>query len=215
MPRTVAGSNDQSLTGEVASANLHRVKKQVVVIDNYDSFTYNLVQYVETLGTSARVFLNDQIDCPTILAQHPAGILLSPGPGTPDDAGITLEVIKQLGGRLPIFGVCLGHQSIGQAFGGKVVRADRLMHGKTSMVAHDGKTIFNQMPQPFEATRYHSLVVAPERLPECLEVSARTDAQEIMGLRHRSMPIEGVQFHPESFLTQDGLRLVKNWLDML
>ncbi len=203
------------MTSEVASANLRRVKKKVVVIDNYDSFTYNLVQYVETLGASTQVLLNDQADCSTILALQPAGILLSPGPGTPDDAGITLEVIMTLGGRVPIFGVCLGHQSIGQAFGGKVIRADRLMHGKTSMVYHDGNTIFDEMPQPFEATRYHSLVVAPEQLPDCLEVSARTDAQEIMGLRHRTMPIEGVQFHPESFLTQDGMRLVKNWIGML
>jgi para-aminobenzoate synthetase component II len=199
----------------VASANLRRVKKKVVVIDNYDSFTYNLVQYIETLGASTRVFLNDRTDCSTVLALQPSGILLSPGPGTPDDAGITLEVITELCGRVPIFGVCLGHQSIGQAFGGKVIRAERLMHGKTSLVHHDGSTIFDQMPQPFEATRYHSLVVAPESVPECLEVSARTDAGEIMGLRHRSMPIEGVQFHPESFLTQDGLRLVKNWLEML
>ena len=191
------------------------MKKNVVVIDNYDSFTYNLVQYIETLGASTRVFLNDRTDCSTILAQQPSGILLSPGPGTPDDAGITLEVITELCGRVPIFGVCLGHQSIGQAFGGKVIRAERLMHGKTSLVHHDGSTIFDQMPQPFEATRYHSLVVAPESVPECLEVSARTDAGEIMGLRHRSMPIEGVQFHPESFLTQDGHRLVKNWLEML
>ena len=191
------------------------MQKKVVVIDNYDSFTYNLVQYIETLGTFTQVFLNDQVDCAAIAAEKPAGILLSPGPGTPDDAGITLEVIATLGHSIPILGVCLGHQSIGQAFGGKVVRADRLMHGKTSLVHHDGTTIFREMPQPFQATRYHSLVVASVGFPECLEITARTDENEIMGLRHRSWPIEGIQFHPESFLTQDGLRLVKNWLDTL
>ena len=191
------------------------MQKKVVVIDNYDSFTYNLVQYIETLGSSTQVFLNDQVDCGSIAAEKPAGILLSPGPGTPDDAGITLEVISTLGHSIPILGVCLGHQSIGQAFGGKVVRADRLMHGKTSLVHHDGNTIFREMPQPFQATRYHSLVVASVGLPECLQITARTDENEIMGLRHRSWPIEGIQFHPESFLTQDGLRLVKNWLDTL
>ena len=188
---------------------------KVVVIDNYDSFTYNLVQCIETLGAKTQVFLNDRTDCAAIWAENPTGILLSPGPGTPDDAGVTLEVIANLGGRVPILGVCLGHQSIGQAFGGKVVRADRLMHGKTSHVHHDGKALFSGMPQPFEATRYHSLVVSPDQFPECLEVTAQTDAHEIMGLRHKTMPIEGVQFHPESFLTQDGLQLVRNWLSML
>jgi para-aminobenzoate synthetase component II len=191
------------------------VQKKVVVIDNYDSFTYNLVQYVETLGTSTLVYLNDQVDCAMIAAERPAGILLSPGPGTPNDAGITLEVISTLGHDIPMLGVCLGHQSIGQAFGGNVVRADRLMHGKTSLVHHDGNSIFREMPQPFQATRYHSLIVASEGFPDCLQITARTDENEIMGLRHRSWPIEGIQFHPESFLTQDGLRLVKNWLDTL
>jgi anthranilate synthase/aminodeoxychorismate synthase-like glutamine amidotransferase len=191
------------------------VKKKVVVVDNYDSFTYNLVQYIETLGAQTRVFLNDKTDCNAIASEEPAGILLSPGPGTPDDAGITLEVIREFAGKTPIFGVCLGHQSIGQAFGGKVVRAGRLMHGKTSRVHHDGKTIFAEMPQPFEATRYHSLLVEASSLPACLEVSARTDQEEIMGLRHENLPIEGVQFHPESFLTQDGMRLVDNWLGSL
>jgi len=191
------------------------VTKKVVVVDNYDSFTYNLVQYLETLGAKTHVFLNDRVDCGTILDAKPAGILLSPGPGTPDDAGVTLDVITSLAGSIPMLGVCLGHQSIGQAFGGRVVRAERLMHGKTSFVQHDGRTIFRDMPQPFEATRYHSLLVAAEGLPECLQVSAETDAREIMGLRHRSLPVEGIQFHPESFLTQDGLRLVKNWLDSL
>ena len=191
------------------------MQKKVVVIDNYDSFTYNLVQYIETLGTATQVFLNDQVDCVTIAAEKPSGILLSPGPGTPNDAGVTLEVISSLGRSIPMLGVCLGHQSIGQAFGGQVVRADRLMHGKTSLVHHDGNSIFREMPQPFQATRYHSLVVATMGFPECLQITARTDTDEIMGLRHRSLPIEGIQFHPESFLTQDGLRLVKNWLDTL
>lgn len=191
------------------------VKKKVVVIDNYDSFTYNLVQYIETLGATTQVFLNDQVDSETIATQRPAGILLSPGPGTPDDAGVTLDVIRNLSHSIPMLGVCLGHQAIGQAFGGTIVRAERLMHGKTSFVQHDGRTIFREMPQPFEATRYHSLLVAPEGLPECLQVSAETDAHEIMGLRHRSLPVEGIQFHPESFLTQGGMHLVKNWLDSL
>ncbi len=203
------------MTGDLGSANLSGVKKKVVVVDNYDSFTYNLVQYIETLGAATRVFLNDKADCGAIERENPSGILLSPGPGTPDDAGITLGVIAEFAGKVPIFGVCLGHQSIGQAFGGRVVRAERLMHGKTSLVHHDGRTIFSGMPQPFEATRYHSLLVELAQLPDCLEVSARTDADEIMGLRHQSLPIEGVQFHPESFLTQNGIRLVSNWLDSL
>jgi len=203
------------LTGDRGSANLSGVKKKVVVVDNYDSFTYNLVQYIETLGAATRVFLNDKADCGVIEREKPSGILLSPGPGTPDDAGITLSVIAAFAGKVPIFGVCLGHQSIGQAFGGRVIRAERLMHGKTSLVHHDGRTIFLGMPQPFEATRYHSLLVELAQLPDCLEVSARTDANEIMGLRHQSLPIEGVQFHPESFLTEDGMRLVSNWLNTL
>jgi len=184
-------------------------------VDNYDSFTYNLVQYIETLGADTRVFLNDKTDCSEISQQNPAGLLLSPGPGTPDDAGITLAVIAEFAGKVPIFGVCLGHQAIGQAFGGEVVRAGRLMHGKTSLVHHDGRTIFAGMAQPFTATRYHSLLVEASKLPDCLEISARTDADEIMGLRHVSLPIEGVQFHPESFLTENGMRLIENWLESL
>jgi len=191
------------------------VKKKVVVVDNYDSFTYNLVQYIETLGADTRVFLNDKTNCSEISQQNPAGLLLSPGPGTPDDAGITLAVIADFAGKVPIFGVCLGHQAIGQAFGGEVVRAGRLMHGKTSLVHHDGRTIFAGMAQPFTATRYHSLLVEASKLPDCLEISARTDADEIMGLRHVSLPIEGVQFHPESFLTENGMRLIENWLESL
>ena len=191
------------------------MKKKVVVVDNYDSFTYNLVQYIETLGADTRVFLNDKTNCSEISQQNPAGLLLSPGPGTPDDAGITLAVISEFAGKVPIFGVCLGHQAIGQAFGGEVVRAGRLMHGKTSLVHHDGRTIFAGMAQPFTATRYHSLLVEASRLPDCLEISARTDADEIMGLRHVSLPVEGVQFHPESFLTENGMRLIENWLESL
>jgi para-aminobenzoate synthetase component II len=191
------------------------VSKQVVVIDNYDSFTYNLVQYVETLGVIARVFLNDCVTVEEIRGLAPAGLLLSPGPGTPNDAGVTLSVIAQLGGSTPILGVCLGHQSIGQSYGGHVIRAPRLMHGKTSLVEHDGKTIFRSMPNPFEATRYHSLIVEESTMPACLEVSARTTDGEIMGLRHRTLPVEGVQFHPESFLTEQGMRLVSNWVSSL
>lgn len=189
--------------------------KQVVVVDNYDSFTYNLVQYIESLGVVARVFLNDCVTVEQIRGISPAGLLLSPGPGTPDDAGVTLSVIAQLGGSTPILGVCLGHQSIGQAFGGRVIRAPHLMHGKTSLIEHDAKTIFSNMPNPFEATRYHSLIVEESTMPSCLEVSARTTDGEIMGLRHRTLPIEGVQFHPESFLTEQGMRLISNWVGSL
>jgi anthranilate synthase/aminodeoxychorismate synthase-like glutamine amidotransferase len=191
------------------------VSKQIVVIDNYDSFTYNLVQYIESLGVIAKVYLNDCVTVDEIRALAPHGMLLSPGPGTPNDAGVTLDVIGRLGSEIPILGVCLGHQSIGQSFGGNVVRAARLMHGKTSLVEHDGKTIFSGLPNPFEATRYHSLIVEESTIPTCLEVSARTTEGEVMGLRHRSLPIEGVQFHPESFLTEQGIRLVANWVATL
>lgn len=191
------------------------MSKKVLVIDNYDSFTYNLVQYVMGLGAETTVFLNDQVTVPQILELAPQGLLLSPGPGTPDDAGVTLQVIRELAGRIPIFGVCLGHQSIGQSFGGNVIRAPKLMHGKTSMVEHDGKTIFRGMANPFQATRYHSLVVEESSMPACLEISARTTDGEIMALRHRSLPVEGVQFHPESFLTLDGMRIVSNWIASL
>lgn len=191
------------------------MKKRVVVVDNYDSFTYNLVQYLETLGASCIVHLNDRTSAEEIRQASPAGILLSPGPGTPDDAGVTLSVIRELGGQFPILGVCLGHQAIAQAYGGHVIRADRLMHGKTSPILHDGKGVFNNLPSPFEATRYHSLIVERARLPQCLEISASTAEREIMGIRHKSMPIEGVQFHPESILTEHGLDLVHNWLTAL
>ena len=187
----------------------------VVVVDNYDSFTYNLVQYLLSLGATCDVRLNDRTTSADIEAAKPNGILLSPGPGTPDDAGVTLDVIKNLSGKFPIFGVCLGHQSIGQAYGGNVIRAPRLMHGKTSPIQHDGKSLFAGLPSPFEATRYHSLIVEESSLPATLEVSARTAEGEIMGLRHKMLPVEGVQFHPESILTDHGLKMVENWLKAL
>jgi len=191
------------------------VKKRVVVVDNYDSFTYNLVQYVETLGSQCDVRLNDRVTVEEISALAPNGILLSPGPGDPDDAGVTLDVISKLSGKIPIFGVCLGHQAIGQAFGGKVIRAPELMHGKTSGILHDGRSIFAGLPSPFEATRYHSLIVEEATFPAALEVTARTQKGEIMGLRHRELAVEGVQFHPESILTDHGLRMIENWLTSL
>ena len=187
----------------------------VVVVDNYDSFTYNLVQYAASLGARCEVRLNDRTSVAEIAALSPDGILLSPGPGTPDDAGVTLAVIRELAVKTPVLGVCLGHQSIGQAFGGRVIRAPRLMHGKTSPIQHDGRGIFRGLPSPFQATRYHSLLVEESSLPACLEVSARTLEGEIMGLRHRTSPVEGVQFHPESILTEHGLSLIENWLKSL
>lgn len=191
------------------------MKKRVVVVDNYDSFTYNLVQYIETLGGECDVRLNDRVTVAEIREAKPNGVLLSPGPGDPDDAGVTLSVIEQLSGEIPIFGVCLGHQAIGQAFGGKVVRAPELMHGKTSGIQHDGRGVFQGLPSPFEATRYHSLIVEETSFPAQLEVSARTAKGEIMGLRHRTHAVEGVQFHPESILTDHGLRMIENWLGAL
>ena len=185
---------------------------RIVVIDNYDSFTYNLVQYLEVLGASCDVILNDACDVGAIAARAPNGILISPGPCTPDEAGVSLAAVARFADTLPVLGVCLGHQSIGQAFGGKVVRADRLMHGKTSPIAHDGKTIFRDLSNPFTATRYHSLLVERDSLPAALEVSAWTAEGEIMGLRHKTLPVEGVQFHPESILTEEGMALLKNWL---
>lgn len=189
--------------------------KRVIVIDNYDSFTFNLVQYLEMLGAKCEVRSNDQTSVEEVAEAEPAGILLSPGPGTPDDAGVTLALIAALAGKFPILGVCLGHQSIAQAHGGRVVRAPRLMHGKTSPIEHDGRTLFQGLPSPFEATRYHSLIAEQASLPACLEVSARTAEGEIMALRHRELPLEGVQFHPESILTQHGLALLENWLGAL
>jgi len=191
------------------------MSKRVLVLDNYDSFTYNIVQYLRALGAECEVALNDQISVAQIARRAPHGVLLSPGPGTPDDAGVTLAVIGELAGSVPLLGVCLGHQAIGQSFGGKVVRAQRLMHGKTSAIEHDGRGVFSGLPSPFEATRYHSLILDEASLPSCLEVSARTPEGEIMGVRHTGQAIEGIQFHPESILTQHGLALVENWLHLL
>ncbi|HKQ68718.1 MAG TPA: aminodeoxychorismate/anthranilate synthase component II [Polyangiaceae bacterium] len=188
---------------------------RLVVIDNYDSFTYNLVQYLETLGAQCDVMLNDACDVSAIAGRKADGILISPGPCTPDEAGVSLDTVLRLSGTVPILGVCLGHQSIGQAFGGRVVRAERLMHGKTSPILHDGKSIFHNLSNPFTATRYHSLLVERASLPATLEVSAWTSEGEIMGLRHKSLPVEGVQFHPESILTSEGMNLLKNWLSSI
>jgi anthranilate synthase/aminodeoxychorismate synthase-like glutamine amidotransferase len=188
---------------------------RVLVIDNYDSFTFNLVQYLGELGARVDVFKNDGIDVAGIRSLAPGGVLLSPGPCTPNEAGVCLEVLGALSAELPILGVCLGHQAIGQAFGGRVVRAGRLMHGKTSPILHDGRGVFDGLPSPFEATRYHSLLVDRDSLPASLEVSAWTAEGEIMGLRHRELAVEGVQFHPESVLTTEGKRLVANWVRTL
>jgi len=185
----------------------------ILVIDNYDSFTYNLVQYLGELGEEVVVRRNDEIDLDGIAALKPDHILISPGPCTPNEAGVSLAVIDRFKGEIPILGVCLGHQAIGQAFGGDVVRAERLMHGKTSPIEHDGRTMFEGLPNPFTATRYHSLIVKRETLPEDLEISAQTAEGEIMGLRHKKYPIEGVQFHPESIITEHGLRMLRNFLD--
>lgn len=184
----------------------------LLMIDNYDSFTYNLVQYFGELGEDVRVFRNDRITIKEIERLKPKRIVISPGPCTPKEAGISIDVIKYFKGKLPILGVCLGHQAIGSAFGGEIVRAPRLMHGKTSMIYHDGKTIFKDLPNPFEATRYHSLIIKKESLPDCLEITAWTDMDEIMGVRHKEFFIEGVQFHPESILTKVGKDLLKNFL---
>jgi anthranilate synthase/aminodeoxychorismate synthase-like glutamine amidotransferase len=184
----------------------------ILVIDNYDSFTYNLVQYLGELGAEVQVIRNDKLTNEDIKQLAPDQLLISPGPCTPNEAGISVDAIKYYAGKLPVFGVCLGHQSLAYAFGGQIVRAERLMHGKTSMVHHDGKTIFKGLPNPFEATRYHSLIVKRETLPTDFEVSAETVEGEIMGLRHRPTGAEGVQFHPESILTGAGMDLLKNFL---
>jgi anthranilate synthase/aminodeoxychorismate synthase-like glutamine amidotransferase len=184
----------------------------ILVIDNYDSFTYNLVQYLGELGAEVQVIRNDKLTNKDIERLAPDQLLISPGPCTPNEAGISVDAIKYYAGKLPLFGVCLGHQSLAYAFGGQIVRAERLMHGKTSRVHHDGKTIFKGLPNPFEATRYHSLIVKRETLPTDFEVSAETVEGEIMGLRHRPTGAEGVQFHPESILTTTGMDLLKNFL---
>jgi para-aminobenzoate synthetase component II len=187
----------------------------ILVIDNYDSFTYNLVQYLQEMSKEVRVFRNDEITVEEIERLKPTHLLISPGPGDPNSAGIWIEAIRYFSGKIPVLGVCLGHQALGQAFGGKVVRAGRLMHGKTSPILHDGKTLFSKLPKPFDATRYHSLLVERSSLPSCFQISAWTAEGEIMGLRHKSIPaLEGVQFHPESILTTEGKKLLANFLSL-
>jgi anthranilate synthase component II len=185
----------------------------ILMIDNYDSFTYNLVQYLGELGAEVAVFRNDEISIQKIEAMQPSHIVLSPGPCTPNEAGITLPLLERFAGKLPILGVCLGHQAIGQVFGGKVVRARQVMHGKVSRIQHDQKGVFKEIPDQFIATRYHSLVVQRDSIPDCLEITAQSEDGEIMGLRHRSLPVEGVQFHPEAMLTEHGHKMLQNFLD--
>lgn len=187
----------------------------ILMIDNYDSFTFNIVQYLGQMGEDVQVYRNDKITLDGIRQLKPQAIILSPGPCSPREAGITVDVIREFHASIPLMGICLGHQAIGFAFGGEVVRAGRIMHGKVSPVRHDGKTIFAGLPNPFTAGRYHSLLVRPETLPACLEVSARTDEGEIMGLRHKEYPVEGIQFHPESVLTPQGKRILRNFLKTL
>jgi anthranilate synthase/aminodeoxychorismate synthase-like glutamine amidotransferase len=187
----------------------------ILMIDNYDSFTYNLVQYLGQLGEEVAVRRNDAITLDEIAAMNPEAIFLSPGPCSPEQAGITVDVVRRFHRYVPLMGVCLGHQAIGHAFGGRVVRAGRIMHGKTSPILNDGRTIFKSLPSPFPAGRYHSLIVERESLPDCLEVSAETEEGEIMGLRHRTLPVEGIQFHPESILTPGGKRIIRNFLQLI
>jgi para-aminobenzoate synthetase component 2 len=191
---------------------MSELKPKLLMIDNYDSFTYNLVQYLGELGAAVVVKRNDDIDVAGARALSPDAIVISPGPCTPKEAGVSLAILRELSAELPILGVCLGHQCIGEAFGGRVVRASRLMHGKTSPVVHDGKTIFESIPSPFDAMRYHSLLVEWDTVPDCLEVSARTEENEIMGFRHKTLRVEGVQFHPESIGTPQGKRVLENFL---
>jgi anthranilate synthase/aminodeoxychorismate synthase-like glutamine amidotransferase len=186
----------------------------LLILDNYDSFTYNLVQYFGELGVEMKIFRNDVITVDDVKKLAPEKICISPGPRTPNEAGISLELIRQLGPSTPILGVCLGHQSIGQVYGGEVVRADRLMHGKTSPIYHNGSSVFAGLPNPFEATRYHSLIVKRETLPDCLEITAWTAENEIMGLRHKDYPVHGVQFHPESILTENGKQMLETFLKL-
>jgi anthranilate synthase/aminodeoxychorismate synthase-like glutamine amidotransferase len=186
----------------------------ILMIDNYDSFTYNLVQYMGELGAELEVYRNDQISIEEIEQRAPRKIVISPGPCTPSKAGISKEVIKHFAGRIPLLGVCLGHQSVVEAFGGEIIKAKKLMHGKTSMISHDNRTIFKGLSDPFEATRYHSLVVNRANLPDCFEITAESDDGEIMGVRHKKLAVEGVQFHPESILTVHGKDLLKNFIDL-
>ena len=187
--------------------------EMILVIDNYDSFTYNLYQYLGELGAELEVYRNDKISIPEIIARDPRAIVISPGPGRPEDGGVSMEVIRNLGGKVPILGVCLGHQCIGQVYGGNVVGERRIMHGKTSMIHHNGQDVFEGVENPFVATRYHSLGVEREAFPECLEITAETDEGEIMGLRHLRFPVWGVQFHPESILTTEGKKILRNFLE--
>jgi anthranilate synthase/aminodeoxychorismate synthase-like glutamine amidotransferase len=186
----------------------------ILMIDNYDSFTYNLVQYLGVLGSEVEVHRNDQITLDEIESMKPERIVISPGPGTPQSAGITISMIERFHPKVPILGVCLGHQAIGAAFGGRVLHAARIMHGKTSEISHDGKGVFRDLPDPITATRYHSLAVERKSLPSCLEVSAEAEDGEIMGLRHREYPVEGIQFHPESILTKEGMNILRNFLNL-
>lgn len=191
-----------------------RRKPMILMIDNYDSFTYNLVQYIGEFGAEVKVVRNDEVTIADIEQLAPEVLVVSPGPCTPNEAGISLEVIAHFAGKIPILGVCLGHQSIGQAFGGKVIRAERLMHGKTSPVFHDNKGVNKNMPNPFQATRYHSLLIEKESLPNCLEITSWTEEGEIMGLRHKEFAVEGVQYHPESIMTEEGKKLIQNFLEV-
>ena len=186
----------------------------ILMIDNYDSFTYNLVQYMGELGAELEVYRNDKITLEEIEQRYPRKIVISPGPCTPAKAGISKDVVRRFAGKIPVLGVCLGHQSVAEAFGGEIIKAKKLMHGKTSMIRHDGKTIFKGLPDPFEATRYHSLVVNRKTLPDCFEITAESDDGEIMGIRHKELAVEGVQFHPESILTIHGKDLLKNFIDL-
>jgi len=187
---------------------------KLLMIDNYDSFTYNLVQYLGELGAGVDVVRNDVATVDELLSSRPEGLVVSPGPGRPGDAGVSVEAVRRFGGAgIPVLGVCLGHQAIGEAFGGRIVRARTLMHGKVSRISHDGRGVFRGLSQAFEATRYHSLVIDPDAVPAVLEVSARTDDGEIMGVRHRTLPITGIQFHPESILTREGKELLANFLE--
>lgn len=187
----------------------------ILMIDNYDSFTYNIVQEFGMLGADVRVVKNDAIDCAGIAALRPAALVFSPGPGNPDTAGVTLAAVKAFAGKVPLLGICLGHQSIAQAFGGRIVGAKRLMHGKTSQLKHDGRGLFRGFPQGMEVMRYHSLAVERATLPDCFEISAEAEDSEIMGLRHRTLPVESVQYHPESIGTPDGIRQLRNFLDLV
>ena len=186
----------------------------ILVIDNYDSFTFNLVQYLGEMGHEMKVFRNDAVTVAEIESLAPKSIVISPGPGRPENSGIIIQTIREFSGKIPILGVCLGHQAIGAAFGGDIVTAPKIMHGKTSDIFHDGRTIFQGLPNPLRATRYHSLVVSPETLPDCLEISAKTEDGVLMGLRHRTMIVEGVQFHPESILTETGKKLLSNFVNL-